>query len=1096
MSLNNPSAESSQFKEEPKNSWPPSRGGNWLVKGSGGEIEAGWKVIYIDEGGEGKVVLHKPLPDDPEKHFEKIVTMKELKDLNFPENSPVASEPQPETTPSQAAEIVSGNKVEQNSELAEKIINVQLQSLNIEAEALLREIPDFKFLSAGQKVLALENLKQNILGEIKEDSLAQYKSKFSQIKGSGWGRVNIDNAGVLANNIWLGISKTYQLKTGEKDREKELLAGGLGAHKETLEILTKGLKAYGPEAEVKKDGGLQINYLNKLEGASPAEQKIVTGFNEAATALAKIPDEWRYDSAKPADQKKFLLAEKNYEANKALALNVLAQKEGSEVKAAIKMNEISGQIRLNSFLNSNPKVETQLLKIKDQALIKEIISGVFRERGLYLLAGYASRTFAVLGLGVLGTAATFGGVVAGAGIIGYARSFNRAKEAIRQKDIMSRRGQRDEGDMSKIMAFGSRRIAGQVDATNEISVGLGEKINYLVMRLENETDEVKKIKLAEQLKTRLEYTKKYLDNGAVDFGSKKERLNNRMNLLTGMAQAETHLDLVDKDDKQRKLVEAKIQEKIYDVLDKHDKQISRDRQQYTVKQARKGMVLAMGFAIVGRLLGDFLHGQEGLKEGRVGIQREVDLESHRTIAIKPLGGNNNPETVNYLTQDPALKGNLDLKTTLLNQKVSVNVLAKGESIGTYVPGVNNNTPLTFVQPDGSVEVHGAGQVYVHPGDRVIQGEDGNIYVIKDSGIQGVKVSEHLVGNTPKVSEDNFDLLEARQPSSVGGTEGSNLTIADRLKLLSGDKNGDVVENNPGILERLKGLFGGNKKVGEQPKMEVPTSFAGDKEIDETLINNWNLLSSTDKSVYNNFANNSSLYDTNPDLAITNFLGQTPAGIIHEPGNTEIVVILKNNHIVVFNTENGQTIMQVDDGGYDVIEPEKIIAARKLIQSNLLNSKTPVDNTPSFVEDNTNTLNNNNVPINKETLMNLDNGFWDARPDVKMLEFNHEEFTPAQEIQIQNLYNERVKVLGEIQKQYNDLALKYSDNPQFGHFTHVVKTYYAVENGTVKSLVEGSSDPDKFSFDINELLKDKQNPKFEVSEHMKRIASQTRLKSLF
>ncbi len=1004
----------------------------------------------------------------------------------------VGSESKVEAPQSQAVENISENRTEHNNEVEKKIIDSQLQSLQIEVKDLDREIPDFKFLSAGQKVLALENLKQNILGEIKEDSLSIYQSKFSQIKGEGWGRINIDNAGVLAKNIWLGISKTYQLKKGEKDREKELLAGGLEAHKETLEILTKGLKAYGPEAEIKKDGSLQINYLNKLEGADQAEQKIVAGFNEAATALAKIPDEWRYDSAKPADRKKFLLAEKNYEANKALALNILAQKEGSEVKAAIKMNEISSQIRLNSFLNSNPEVETQLLKIKDQSLITGVVSGVARERGLYMLAGYASRTFAVLGLGALGTIASAGGVMAGAGIIGYIRSFNRAKQTIGQKDIMGRRGGQDEGELSKIFALGGGKIAGTVDATNEISVGLGEKINYLVGRLENETDETKKIKLAGQLKTRLEYTKKYLDNGAVNFGPKKERLNNQMNLLTGMAQAETYLDLVDKDDKQRKLVETKIQEKIYDVLDDHDKQISQERQKYVVKQAEKGMMMAIGAALVGRLLAEFRHGLEGSSEGHTGVLRQAEIKPRDIATVKPLGGGHNgQEIVNYLTNDPALKGNLDLKTTLLNQKLSVNVLAKGESIGTYVHGVGNDTPVTFVQPNGSVEVHGAGEVYVHPGDRVIQGEDGHIYVIKDSGVRGVRVNENLVDQAPKVNENNIELLKGKQPSQIDMDNSDPLSRIKNIVKMQEDKNGSSV-NKTGIIDKIKGLLGGNKKVTDMPKVEVPNSFAGNKEVDVNLINEWNLLSAADKVIYNNFANNSALYSTNPDLAITNFLGQTPAEIIHH--NTEIVVTLKNGHELIFDIEDGQKIFRVDDGNYEIVNPEKIIAARKLIQTNLAGGgNAPVKDASNFVEDNLKTISHNNVPVTKNDLINLDNGFWDARPNVKMLEFNHADFTPAQEVQIQNLYNERLEVLNEIQKQYNALALKYADNPQFEHFTHVIKTYYSVENGTVKSLVDGSSNPSKFGFDINELLKEKQNPKLEVSEHMKRIVSKTLLK---
>ena len=71
-----------------------------------------------------------------------------------------------------------------------------------------------------------------------------------------------------------------------------------------------------------------------------------------------------------------------------------------------------------------------------------------------------------------------------------------------------------------------------------------------------------------------------------------------------------------------------------------------------------------------------------------------------------------------------------------------------------------------------------------------------------------------------------------------------------------------------------------------------------------------------------------------------------------------------------------------------------------------------------------------------------------------------------------------------------MKLEYSDNPKFYRLQDIVKTFYAVENEKVKNIVEGAGEADKFIFPIDEDLKVIQNPEKEVSEYMKRIASQT------
>jgi hypothetical protein len=1006
--------------------------------------------------------------------------------------------------PGQAAETIEAEKV-----TPEKIIDAKLKNLNIQIDDLNKEIPEFNLLSSGQKVLALENLTQSVFGDLKSDALKEYQGQFSQMTGKGKDRFSTHNAGVLAKNVWLGIAKHYKLAKIEKASKAELAAGGLDIHKEVLAKLTEGLINYGPEAELNSDGRVQINYLGRLEGLSEEEKKIVADFNSSATTWSKIPDDWQDETAKKTDQAKFSQAKKVYEQHKALALNILQEKKGGEAQAVLEMNKIEGQIRSNQFLNSNPDLEAQLLQITDQSLARRIISGVVAERGIYMGAGFASRTIATLGLTALGSLATGVGVVVGAGAIGYIRAKNRAKESLRQKDIVGRRGQSNSNDeLAKIFALGGGTKMGAKGT--EISFGLSEKIDYLLTRLENEADPEKKIALAENLKKRLDYTKKCVDNRAIDFGSKEERFGNKYNLMTGLIRGEAYLTAVDHQDVVNETnLRRQLHEKFFEQKRlEREEELDQKRKDYIVKQAGRGLIIAMGFGTVGRVIGEFVHFQSEMPKSSLGLKEEVAAANHNIPAGIVNTGPNNPELVNYLVNDPVLKGNLDLKTALLGHKITVDILKPGQGIGSYA-NVTNDTPVNFVQPDGSIEVHGAGHFYVHPGDRVVQTEDGQIFVIKDSGVKGTEVAETFTKHISPVDSDGVvpvkpkvaDLHDASQPlvnnlpkvpSSVephdvldnSGKTPSSLDLKNEPK--------GNVPTDKGFFSKVKEFLGG-KKINEPnlPKTEVPSSFSSGHDISQ-----WNLLSSSDKEVYNNFSANTSLYGTNPNLAITNFLGQKPVEIIRS--GTEFSVVLKNGHIAVFDTEDGQIIMNVDNGAYDDVSPDKLISVRKLIQSD--NSVNSVPNSVKELplDKNADIKNNSDLadgPVKPVNDLMVKNNL-DAiapQPNVKVLTFNPSYFDSGKAAQVQDFYNHRLEVLAEIQKQYDAAVVKYAGNPRLEYFASVVKTYGQVESTRVQSIIEGSQNPTKFTFNIDEALKEKQNPKLEVSEHMKRVISAAFLK---
>jgi len=959
--------------------------------------------------------------------------------------------------------------------LPEDVIENKLKNLNIKPEELEVEIPEFDLLLPGQKVLALENLEQSILGDIKEDSLAEYQSRFSGLTGKGLSALSLRNAAALGKNLWLGITKHYQIAEIEKDKAGRSLSIGIEGHKKMLSELTEGLYNYGPDVEMDKKGKIQINYLRKSNTLSGPGIEFANYFNESATALAQIPDEWRYDTAKESDHQKFLKAEAQYNKDKELAFDVLTKNYNlSEEGAMMEMNKIDGQVRLNQFLNSNPEVETQLLKMRDQSLIKKTLSDVITERGLYMSAGFASRTFATLGLGALGAAVSFGGVVGGAGIIGYFRSLKRAKENIRQKDIMGRRGQKDESETAKNFDLSSGKKIGKVDENIEVSFGLEDKISSLINRISTEGNYNKRLELEKRLKTRLNYTKKRLDDGAVNFGNKEGRLKNQYNLMSIMAQAENWIypGYTNSDERQD------VEDRLEKMLDFHEKELSQERKEYVVKQAFKGAAISMGFAAAGRLFSEFVMGngsaQNTHEELTTNEPTNIENQDIATsqpetdqivseVVDKPIPtGPNSQETVNYLTSDPALKGNLDLKTSLLDQKVTVNVLEKGQSIGTYA-NVGRDTPVNFVQPNGDVEVHGAGDVYVHPGDRVIQTEDGQIYVIKNSDITRTGV--------------NVEIKPMALKEITLETKAQEFNLAPAAKITLADESKAPV----GVFHKIKEFFGGKKiskpTIAQENLAPAPKTFADS-------IPGWEALPESDQEVYKNFINNCLVYNSKPESAITNFLGQTPAAFSRE--GSEILVSLKNGHSVVFDTEDGNIIMKVDDDGFDVVSPEKIIATRKIIQSDY-SASNDIESASGAVKEEV----VDRVNLTRGNLIDVNNELWAARPDIKELPFNHDDFSPEKEALIQNLYDKKLEVLAEIKKQYAEMEVKFKDDPRFPFFQRNVVTFYETNTANAKNIIDGAGDSEKFNFAVDEAIKNIKDPKEEVKEYFSRIATKSK-----
>ena len=473
----------------------------------------------------------------------------------------------------------------ESKEISELITARFEDEMNIKKEDL-EKIEGFDELSPGQQLLALENLKQVTLKEIHGEGLAKSKEQITNAKFLG--------------RIWKGISKKYQIAKIEKSTAKEIKEGGIKFHKKTLEQLSRGMKANGPEVRM-KGGHLEIQY-------APVFFK---DFNETATKFSRIPDEWSKETASKEEQEKYKQAKEKYEQEKKDILNFKAEQIGEEY-AAIYMNSIESNIILNQLLNTHPEVEKQLKKIEDEKVWKKVLKDIVTERGIYAGAGFLTRTATISMIGMIGAP------LAAAGMGGF-MARKRAKETLKEREIMAREGEEDKSKEAKDF----------VDAEY-----LHESIDFLIdeLILEKESLDVgKKEEMIRSLKFHIEDAQNKIKDGTVNYGKKDVRLFNQYELIEKISSGISLFEYLGSGTEYKEKYEKDI-ETIDGFLEKQDKEISDAKKKYIRNQIIRGAIMGAGFATAGYAIRHFA-GEFGLFGGG-SVEKETIEEVGKIEEVK------------------------------------------------------------------------------------------------------------------------------------------------------------------------------------------------------------------------------------------------------------------------------------------------------------------------------------------------------------------------------------------------------------------------------------------------------------------------------
>ena len=458
----------------------------------------------------------------------------------------------------------------------------------------LEKLEGFDELSEGRQVLILENLRQLTLGRIQEQAQEEYEKGKSGANFLG--------------KIRRSITKEYQIAKQEKITKEELMKGGMGVHGDVLKDLIKRA-ADGPEVELMEFGELELKYIPESEDLNPEQKETLKEFNEIASDFSKIPEEWRFETASLKNQKKHFKAKNKYDLAEEELLK-LKTEEKNLPDAIDYVNKITRMVHENQFLNTHPDAERELERMSTSKAIRRVITTT-AEKGGYMAAGYIARTATI---GIMGLV----GAPAAAAFLGGWRARQRTKESLKEQDIMARKGKEAKGETTKDVVKAESLTEKMTDFMDRI-----ENINNKSDKLTKKEIEEKK-KLFGMLKRRVNYTREKVQEGLVNFGGEKERLNNHYHLLETTAQAGVCSEGEIRED---------IENRLEKFLQRRGEKTEKARKKKLVKSMVRGALMSAGFAAAGVLA---RHAQEFFAEGTDEVAKALELSTGEIPIEKPI----------------------------------------------------------------------------------------------------------------------------------------------------------------------------------------------------------------------------------------------------------------------------------------------------------------------------------------------------------------------------------------------------------------------------------------------------------------------------
>ncbi len=332
--------------------------------------------------------------------------------------NPEAPTPTPDLPAQKAGEVAPKGVNTEVAKLFEAKFGVQ--------ESELGMLPVFRDLTPEKQLLVLRNLEQATFTNIKKEARETQEKEWGN---TGWFKKGLQ-------------SLVFRPARRIAELEKELLAKSQGVNDNRIDDMRRlSLKLghieslakvaeEGPDVTV-ENGEMTIGYVTKKDLFGSLEDKKLTGehllalegFNKTATAYAKIPHDWQYETTTlNQKERKMLERSKNdFESARATLLEVFAKKfaddgvEKPEERAMLQMNALDERVAMNQLCNAHPDAETALLNIERTPAWKIAAKEFMKAKGTFIMYGSLARGAVVMTAGALAVP-TLGASLAALGV--------------------------------------------------------------------------------------------------------------------------------------------------------------------------------------------------------------------------------------------------------------------------------------------------------------------------------------------------------------------------------------------------------------------------------------------------------------------------------------------------------------------------------------------------------------------------------------------------------------------------------------------------------------------------------------------------------
>ncbi len=463
----------------------------------------------------------------------------------------------------------------------ERIIPIEAYGNNPEVIKFIQEFnlkDDFPLmfleLTEEQKIKVIRDLKQRMTAMIETEALRDYENDLRyDLRGK-----NI----IMRALIGLGrnITKEISIKNNERNllneyKVSELYREDLYKNAQTLISVTRAQEIYRNES-----GDLLVDFSERL-GIGSGYEKLVSDYNEAANRLQSIPYEWSLEkegSKHRLAYEKALTIYKNIEAD---VLKIRSYGIGGEEGAMIRMSELKSEIMLAQLVNTHPDIEEVFSDLNKGASGKDILKTLARmsgtqntEKTALAVGGYLLRT---------GTRYAFGFIAApvvGA-VLGGLRAKMRAEDILQMRNKLARAGIQDW----------SKEASRMMDASMTT-----RKISFIIKELRKDLPSEVKIKKAQELRRRIEFTEQQLERGLVHFGTQEDALTVQYELLQAINNARIYVAINETE------VDTEVNKRVEALLTYKGMKVGETQKKYIKDQMKRGAMYGAGFATFGYLL--------------------------------------------------------------------------------------------------------------------------------------------------------------------------------------------------------------------------------------------------------------------------------------------------------------------------------------------------------------------------------------------------------------------------------------------------------------------------------------------------------------